>query len=339
MSRPVEGRRILLARRPQGAPAATDFAIETVPLAPPASGEVVLATRWISVDPMIALLIGEAPLGGTIPAMPIGTPIAGAAVSEVLESNAPGLVAGDFVEGRSGWCDHVVVPAAALRKIDPALGASALGALGLPGFSAWIGLDLAGDVAGKTVLVSGAAGAVGMVAGQLAAERGAQVHGFAGSPERCRYLVERLGFAGAIDRRCDDVGAALAALGGIDLYFDNVGGPLIRDVLPHLARQATILVCGLMDDYVGGDAGPGESLPLRAFMAKSLRVIGFNNRDHLDRMPDFEREVAPILRNGSLIEVLNEKPGLEGVIAHMAEMFADDTIGKRVAVLAPDAPR
>lgn len=337
MSAPIEARRIVLARRPQGAPATTDFAIETARLAAPAPGEVLLATRWISVDPMIALLIGEAPLGGSIPPMPIGTPIPGAAVAEVLESNAPGFAAGDFVEGRSGWCDHAVVSAAMLRKTDPSLGASALGALGLPGFSAWIGLELAGNLAGKTVLISGAAGAVGMVAGQLAARRGARVHGFAGSPERCRYLVDRLGFEGAIDRRRDDVDAALAALGGIDLYFDNVGGPLIRGVLPHLARQATVLVCGLMDDYIDADAGPGENLPLRAFMAKSLHVIGFNNRDHLDRMAAFEAEVAPMLRDGTLVEAFNEKPGLEGAIAHMAEMFADDAIGKRVAALAAEA--
>lgn len=319
-------RRIVLAARPSGNAQPDDFRIETIELAEPDEGELLVATQWISVDPMIALLIGEAPLGGTIPALPIGAPIPGAAVSRVLASRASGFAAGDLVEGRSGWQDHAVVAASGMHKIDPRYGREALGVLGLPGFTAWLGLDLAGDLAGKTVLVSGAAGAVGGVAGQLAKRRGARVLGFGGSEERRTWLTEELGFDRALDHRA----AETWELDGIDLYFDNVGGELLQAVLPSLNRNALVLVCGLMSSY-SGQGGASDSALLNAVMAKSLRIAGFNNREHLARFPAFETEMLGLLEAGAIKERYHETVGLEGVIEQMAEMFTSHALGKRIA--------
>ena len=326
--------RIVLARRPAGAPVAADFAIESAPLKELAEGEVLVRTRWISVDPMIALLIGERPLGGAVPSYPVGGPIPGAGIGEVLVSRAADLVPGDLVEGRIGWSDQAVVPAAGLRKVHPGLGAHALSAGGLPGFSAWLGLDMIGDVAGRTVLISGAAGAVGAIVAQLARIRGARTAGFASSAERCAFLEDELGVDVPIDRRSPDIAAQLAALGGIDAYFDNVGGPLLGEVLPHINRQGIVVICGLMNSYTGAPAGPDDSTLLTAIMGRSLRVQGFNNREYLSRLPQFEEEIVTLLRSGQVIDRLNEKAGLQGVIDHMAELFMEGAdVGKRIASL------
>lgn len=326
-------RRVILAHRPSGAPTRGDFAIEPSPLPAVADGEVLLATRFLSVDPMIALLIGEAPLGGTIPSFPVGAAIPGAAVSEVVASRAAGFAPGDWVEGRTGWQDRAVAPAAALRRIAPDMARAALGAAGLSGFTAWLGLDIAGELSGRTVLISGAAGAVGSVAGQIAARRGARVIGLAGSSERRDWLTGELGFDAALDHRSPALRDELAALGGIHVYFDNVGGPLLDAVVPALGRGALILVCGLMSAYVGDAQAPADAALLSAVMAKSLRIVGFNNREHLARFAVFEQEMLPLIAAGAVRECYNETLGLEGAIDHMADMFAGGPIGKRIVRL------
>src|SRR5690606_3919476 len=186
-------------------------------------------------DPMMRIMIDEAPLGGGLPGLPVGTPIPGPAVSEVIETRHPDFKIGDVVEGRTGWREYAVTNGAGLVRVDASLGdhALALGPLGLPGFTAYIGLQLCKPIEGKTILVSGAAGAVGSIVGPLAKAQGARVVGVASGPERCKALLEQLSYDVAIDRSSPDFEAKLGegASEGYDIYFDNVGGPMFGKVL------------------------------------------------------------------------------------------------------------
>ncbi|MET0377988.1 MAG: NADP-dependent oxidoreductase [Spongiibacteraceae bacterium] len=330
----TESRRVVLARRPHGNPVREDFAIEKVAVPAVGEGEVLLATRWISVDPLIAIFISEAPLGGAMPPLPVGALIPGSAVSEVLASRHSAFTPGDFVEGRSGWQEHAVVPAARIRKIDPSLQPEALGILGLAGFTAWCGLKLAGDIAGKTILISGASGAVGSIAGQLANLRGAKVIGIAGSAEKCKHLTETQGFESVINRDDGAVASALSALtNGVDVYFDNVGGELFYQVLPHMKRHGIILICGLMAQYAQKSGEQPTVDILTEIMAKGLSVLGFSNTDFMQDFEQFQTEVAAAYRNQQIKYDQNILTGLAGTIEHMSRMFSGNETGKRLVVI------
>jgi NADPH-dependent curcumin reductase CurA len=328
--------RVALAARPKGRPQRSDFEIDTVALPPPAAGEVAVQVRYLSVDPMLALLMGPKPLGGAAPSIPLGSTIPGAATGVVIASNDLRFAPGDAVEGRLGWQQQAIVPATILRKIDPALMVESLGVLGLPGFTAWVGLRLVGDLAGRTVLISGASGAVGSVAGQLARRAGARVVGIAGDARKCRHLVERLGFSAAVDRSAADFGSRLASAceGGADVYFDNVGGGLFFTAMPAMRRGATVLICGLMSEYADQVEQGSRTAVLTEVMARGLRLIGFSNRDHLAEFPAFEAELVPIVKAGRVVIEHDLRHGLEGAVEHMATLFEGAAGGKRLVSLA-----
>jgi NADPH-dependent curcumin reductase CurA len=334
----VTGREVRLAKRPNGAPRPTDFEVVTVETPAPSAGQVLLKTRWISVDPMIRIAIDANPLGGGVKPLPIGAAPPGPAVAEVIASAHPDYKVGDIVQGRLGWRDHLLSDGAGLQRVDPGMAPLShfLGVLGLPGFSAYVGLKVCGELGpGQTVLVSGAAGAVGSLFGPLAKLTGADVVGIASGEARCRALTETLSYDRAVDRAAPDFEARLAAAvpSGVDLYFENVGGPMFDQVLPLLNLHGRVTICGLMAQYVDDGEHPGpDRLPgvLERMMARGLTLRAFRNGDFPQLREPFLAEVGALLREGKLAIPEHVTEGIENVPAAFCRLFSDTVVGKSV---------
>ncbi|WP_062985391.1 NADP-dependent oxidoreductase [Nocardia anaemiae] len=295
----VESTRIVLASRPEGAPTAANFRIETAALPEPGEGEVLLRTLYLSLDPymrgrMSAAKSYAAPVA-------IGDVMVGGTVAEVLESRDPSIAKGDVVQAYSGWQTHQVAAASGLRKLDPdkAPISTALGVLGMPGFTAYSGLlQIGRPKAGETLVVAAASGPVGSAVGQIARIKGVRAVGIAGGPEKCAYVREELGFDAAIDHRAPDFADQLRAAvpDGIDIYFENVGGAVADAVYPLLNIYGRVPVCGLIANYnvTGAPEGP-DRLPgfYGRILTKSLTVRGFIQSEFVREMyKDFLREMS-----------------------------------------------
>jgi NADPH-dependent curcumin reductase CurA len=338
-------RAIHLAARPQGSPAASDFSIDAVDLPELHDGQIELALRWLSLDPLIRIKIDAAPLGGSIAPMPIGDLMGGPAVAEVTASRNPGFAKGDLVEGRLPWQEVSLSDGKALRKVDPNLAppSTALGVLGLPGFTAYVGLRLVPDVpAGSTLLVSGAAGAVGSIVGQLGKQRGLRVVGLASSAAKRAYLTDKLGFDVAIDRTAPDLKEQLAAAapGGYDIYFDNVGGDLFPLALSHMTYGGQVLICGLMANYGDGGLAATDRLPetLLAIMARSLTVKAYGALFYIRTMDaDFRREMGDLVRSGQVQLAEHIVDGFDAVPEAFSAVFRTGHVGKALIRIAPGA--
>src|SRR5439155_8449516 len=233
----------------------------------------------------------------------IGDVIAGRAVGQLVRSNDPAFRTGDYAAGGYGWQLYSAVPASGLRKLDPAEApiSTALGVLGMPGMTAYIGLsDIGQPKAGETVVVSAASGAVGAVAGQLAQKSGARVVGIAGGADKCRYVREELGFDAAVDHRSADLGAALdsACPNGIDVYFENVGGAVQQAVFLRLNDFGRVVMCGMISEYNDREPRPGPNLG--AVVRKRLKIQGFIVSDQRHRQAEFRATVAPLVKSGRL---------------------------------------
>jgi NADPH-dependent curcumin reductase CurA len=328
-------RAIRLAARPQGSPAATDFRIQVVDLPELVDGQVELALRWLSLDPLVRIRIDAAPLGGNIAPVPIGSTMVGPAVCEVTRSRNPAFAVGDLVEGRLPWQETSLSNGSGLKKIDPTIAApsTALGVLGLPGFTAYVGLRLVPDVpSGGALLISGASGAVGSIVGQLGKQRGLRVVGLASSPKKRAYLVDELGFDVALDRNAPDLQQQLqaAAPGGFDIYFDNVGGELFPLALSAMKYAGQVLICGLMANY-GGGGGPKDRLPeaLLAIMARSLTVKAYGSLFYQASMDaDFRREVGDLVKAGRLRLAEHVVQGFDAVPEAFCAVFRTSHVGK-----------
>ncbi|GGA36887.1 MDR family NADP-dependent oxidoreductase [Sphingomonas psychrolutea] len=331
------GQRVVLRHYPQGAMRASNFAIEDQVVLVPGDGEFLVRALYVSVDPMLRLFIDPAPLGGKMPPMPLGTTIPGPAVGEIVQSNHPEFSVGTIVEGRFGWQHHAVSNGAGVQRVNPKLGGpeNALGIGGLPGFTAYVGLNVAGGVkSGQTFLVSGAAGAVGSAAGALIHARGGRVVGIAGGEAKCRYLVDQIGYDVAVDRHAPDFMEQLAKAlpTGADVYFDNVGGPLLASVVPLLARGGLVLICGLMAQYQGDAESGVDHLPdvLRAVMFNSLRFQGFTQVGRDALRPAFEAELAELVASGRMKVAMHIEDGIERLPHAMAGLFDNSVTGKVV---------
>jgi NADPH-dependent curcumin reductase len=331
------GQRVVLRHHPHGAMRASDFGVEDLTVPAICDGEFLVRALYVSVDPMLRLFIDPAPLGGKMPPMPLGTTIPGPAVGEVIESRHPDFAVGTIVEGRFGWQHFAVSNGAGVRRVNPKLGGpeNALGIGGLPGFTAYVGLAVAGGVtANQTFLISGAAGAVGSSAGALIHARGGRAVGIAGGEAKCRYLVEQIGYDAAIDRHAPDFLAQLAAAlpGGADVYFDNVGGPLLASVVPLMARGGLVLICGLMAQYQGEAATSVDHLPdvLRAVMFNSLRIQGFTQVGQDALRPAFEAELVDLVASGRMKVAMHIEHGIERLPQAMAGLFDNSVTGKVV---------
>jgi NADPH-dependent curcumin reductase CurA len=270
-------RQIVLRRRPVGMPRPDDFDLVEAPLPAPKDGEILSRTIYLSLDPYMRGRISGAK--SYAQSVELGQVIVGATVGLVLESKHPGLAKGDIVQGYDGWQSHAVAKGATVRKLDPeqAPVSTALGVLGMPGMTAYVGLlDIGQPKAGETVVVSAASGAVGSAVGQVAKIKGARAVGIAGSQDKCDYVVRELGFDACVNYRKGDLFASLeeACPSGIDVYFENVGGDVLRAVMPLLNMNARIPLCGLISEYNATESMPGPNLRPLLFEKAPEAFIG-----------------------------------------------------------------
>jgi len=293
---------VRLAARPSGLPRPADWSLTTEDVPDPGPGEFVVAISHLSIDPAMRGWMDARP--SYIPPVEIGAVMRAVGVGRVTASGHPGFAVGDEVTGVFGVQEYAVSDGRGVMKIDTSLAppVTYLGALGMTGFTAYFGLLDTGKLkAGDTVVVSGAAGAVGSVAGQIAKIKGCRVIGIAGGPEKCRWLTDELGFDAAIDYRAGNVRKALRenAPGGIDVYFDNVGGEILDDVLTCLARGARIVICGAISQYNETQVrGPANYLMLLVARASMTGMLVF---DYADRYPEAMAEMAGWYKAGRLV--------------------------------------
>jgi NADPH-dependent curcumin reductase CurA len=274
-------RQIVLAARPKGKPLLTDFRLEDAPVPMPSSGQILLEVHYLSLDPYMRGLMDDRKSYAR--PLQVGDVMRGEAVARVIASMSPDYSQGDIVLAQTGWRTHSLSDGAGLRKLDPhaAPVTTALGVLGMPGFTAYSGLRFVGKPQpGETVVVAAASGPVGSLVGQLAKLAGAKAIGIAGGPKKCAFVKGELGFDSAIDHRAADFPAQLTAAcpNGIDVYFESVGGAIWQAVLPLLNNFARVPVCGLIAQYNG--VGPGDgtdrlSATMREILSKSLTLRGF----------------------------------------------------------------
>jgi NADPH-dependent curcumin reductase len=303
----THNRRIVLKSRPQGAPTAGNFRIESGPVPTPSAGQVLLRTLYLSLDPYMRGRMSDGPSYAAPVA--IDDVMVGSTVSRVEASLNNDFKIGDLVLAASGWQDYALSDGKGLMALsaeDPHP-SRALGVLGMPGFTAYMGLlDIGRPVAGETVVVAAASGAVGSVVGQIARIKGCTVVGIAGGEEKCRYVIDELGFDSCIDHRAGDLPAQLAAAcpEGIDVYFENVGGAVFDAVLPLLNTRARIPVCGLIAGYNATELPPGpDRLGLLAgtLLRKRIRMQGFIIfDDYASRWSEFASAMSEWLAQGRI---------------------------------------
>ena len=339
-------RRVLLKSRPVGEPKPTDFEIAEAPAPSPADGEVLCRTIWLSLDPYMRGRMND--VKSYAAPVEIGGVMVGGTVSEVIESKHPGFAPGDFVLGYGGWQTHHVARVTARPgpfgplKLDPKTApiSTALGVLGMPGMTAYVGLlDIGQPKPGETVVVSAAAGAVGSAVGQMAKLKGARAVGVAGSPEKCAYVVKELGFDACVSYRSPDLFGALKAEcpNGIDVYFDNVGGDVLKAVLRQVNPFARIPLCGHIAQYSATELPPGPNLGVVVGMR--VKIQGFIVSDHADRLGDFLREASAWVRDGRLKYHEDVADGLENAPQAFIGLLRGKNLGKQLVRVAPDPTR
>ena len=328
--------RIVLAARPVGLPQATDFRLEEVPVPEPADGQVLIRTAYLSVDPYMR---GRMNAGASYaPGVEVGAVMVGGAVGEVVASRCPGFAPGDVAQAQIGWQEFGVAAGDEARKVDPDLApiSTALGVLGMPGLTAYLGLlDVGRPEAGETVVVSAAAGAVGSLVGQLACLHGCRAVGIAGTDAKVDHVVGDLGFDGAFNYRTTDHRAELQRLcpDGVDVYFDNVGGPLSDVVWDAMNVGGRISVCGQISQYNLTAPDPGPRLTW-LFIVKRLTMRGFLVFDFAERYGEALTAMAGWLRSGQLAYREDVVEGLEQAPAAFIGMLRGDNTGKRLVRVA-----
>jgi NADPH-dependent curcumin reductase len=323
---------VRLAARPVGLPEPSDWSFTEEPVGEPGDGEVLVKVRYLSLDPAMRGWMNEG--RSYIPPVGIGEVMRAFAAGEVIASNDPDHVPGEHVAGLLGVQEYAVANAKAVFKIDTDIAPLPvyLGALGMPGVTAYFGLlDVGRPEAGNTVVVSGAAGAVGGLVGQIAKLKGCHVVGIAGGAEKCRYVVEELGFDAAIDYKAEDIGAALGehCPHGIDVYFDNVGGEILDAALARLARFARVVLCGAISQYnaTGAMKGPSNYM---ALLLNHASMTGFVMSDYLDRYNEAVRQLASWLTAGELVALEDVAVGLENFPDTLLRLFRGQNLGKLV---------
>jgi NADPH-dependent curcumin reductase len=334
-------RRIVLARRPVGAPTLDCFRLEEGPVPAAGPGEVLLETLYLSLDPYMRGRMSDGP--SYAEPVAVGGTMVGGTVNRVLVSNVAGYAPGDVVMGYAGWQTHAVVapgasPTSALVKLDPAVAPPSwsLGVLGMPGLTAYVGLlDLGQPQPGNTVVVASATGPVGATVGQIAKLKGCRVVGIAGGADKCDYAVKELGFDACLDHHRDDLATALKAAcpQGIDVYFENVGGKVLQAVLPLLTVGARVPVCGVIAWYNLTQLPDGPDLSpvlMRNILTKRVKVQGFIVSDHYDRLGAFHRDMAGWVRSGQVKYREDLRLGLDAAPAAFLGLLEGRNFGKVV---------
>jgi NADPH-dependent curcumin reductase CurA len=333
-------KQVLLASRPQGEPSVANFRIVDAPLPPLSEGQVRVRHHFLSLDPYMRGRMNEGK--SYAQPQPLGQVMIGGTVGEVVESRHPGYQAGDKVVGMGGWQQYSVVDGSQpglLRKVDTShIPLSAyLGAVGMPGVTAWYGLvKLCAPKAGETVAVSAASGAVGSVVGQLAKARGCRAVGIAGGPDKCRYVVEELGFDACVDYKLHATPKALATAlsdacpDGIDGYFENVGGAVLDAVMLRMNAFGRMAFCGMISGY------NGEPIPMlypQLILQSRLRIEGFIVSEHMEVWPEALKELGTAVATGKLKYRESVAHGIESAPEAFLGLLKGKNFGKQLVKL------
>lgn len=336
-------RKIILNSRPVGEPTPENFCLEESAVPVPADDQVLLRTLYLSLDPYMRGRMSDAP--SYAPPVEVGAEMIGGTVSRVERSLHPDYQTGDLVLSFNGWQDYAVSDGTGLTKLHPSMPqpSLALGALGMPGFTAYMGLlDIGQPKTGETVVVAAASGAVGSVVGQIAKLKGCRVIGIAGGPQKCRWAIDGLGFDACIDHHGADFNQRLATAcpNGIDVYFENVGGKVFDAVLPLLNPAARIPVCGLIAHYneTALPAGPDRlGLLTRTLLTKRVRMQGFIIfDDYGHRYGEFYNQMSTWLNEGKIIFREDIVDGLENAPQAFIGLLQGKNFGKLVIRVAKD---
>lgn len=340
-----QNQRIILADRPEGMPDENHLKLESAPVPEPAEGQVLLKTIYLSLDPYMRGRMSAA--RSYAQAGEIGDVMEGGTVSQVVSSKNPDWQEGDLVLAHSGWQTYALSDGKRLRRLDPdnAPISTAVGVLGMPGFTAYVGLlELGQPKAGETVVVSAASGAVGQVVGQIAKIKGARVVGIAGADDKCAYIVDELGFDATVNYRDDDFTEQLKAAcpNGIDVYFENVGGKVLNAVIGLLNDFSRMPVCGLIAHYNDTElpAGP-DQLPrlMQTVLTRRVMMRGFIQFDFAPRFPDFLRDMSGWIRSGEVKYREDIVEGLENAVSAFQGLLTGRNRGKLLVQVSPDPTR
>lgn len=338
-------RQIVLAARPVGAPKDSDFSLIETPVPSPEPGQILVRVIYLSLDPYMRGRLNAGPSYAA--PVEIGGVITGRTVSQVVESRLAGYAPGDFVFCDTvGWQEYGLIDAGALglRKLDPKFApiSTALGVLGMPGFTAWYGLlELGAPKPGETVVVSAATGAVGSLAGQIAKIKGCRAVGIAGSPEKCAFAVRELGYDACVSH----LGAALpadlreACPKGVDVYFENVGGKVFEAVFPQMNNFSRLVLCGQISGYnaLTPPEGPNKApLVMMGMIGKRMRASGFVIGDHRDRFEAFLQEAGGWLREGKIRHREDIAMGLENAVSAFQGLLEGHNFGKQLVQISED---
>jgi NADPH-dependent curcumin reductase CurA len=331
--------RIVLAQRPQGRPRPEDFRIETAAVPEPSDGEVLLQVLYLSLDPYMRGRMNDA--RSYAKPVEIGAVMEGGTVARVVKSSLAGFEEGDVVLSHSGWQRFALSDGTGLRKLDPSAApvTTALGVLGMPGFTAYSGLLTIGQPKpGETVVVAAASGAVGSAVGQIARIKGARAVGIAGGAEKCAFVRHELGFDAVVDHRAGDFAEQLKAAcpNGIDVYFENVGGPVWDAVFPLLNDFARVPVCGLIAQYNTVPQSGVDRLPalMQQVLQRSLTIRGFIQREFVDQRPAFYRDMAEWIASGRVRYREDVVDGLENAPEAFIGLLEGRNFGKLIVRVA-----
>ncbi|MBM4363826.1 MAG: NADP-dependent oxidoreductase [Deltaproteobacteria bacterium] len=331
----TSNRRIVLASRPDGEPTAECFRLETAPVPVPGPGQLLVKNEFLSIDPYMRGRMSDR--ASYARPVAIGEVMVGGTVGRVVESRAESFAPGDAVVGYGGWQEHSIldVQDRQVMKVDDTLPLStALGVRGMPGVTAYFGLYKLGEPRrGETLVVSAAAGAVGSAVGQLAKLAGCRVVGVAGGPEKCRYVVEELGFDAAVDHRTPGLGAALRAAcpQGIDVYFENVGGKVLEAVAPLLNPRARVPICGFVSQY--NEAEPVTPFTVLGALSPQPFHRFFLVWEWPEEYPAAVQQLTEWLREGKLRYREDVARGLESAPRALSGVLRGENFGKQVVAL------
>ena len=341
----MTGRAFRLRSRPAGRPTTDHLELVEEPVPVHGDGEALVRTLLISLDPASRLWMSD--IRGYRPPVPVGAVMDGIAIGEVTASRRDDLRPGDLVRGRLGWQEHCLLAAGDRVEVlpdplDVPLPAY-LGVLGHTGLTAYVGLEIGRPAPGETLVVSAAAGAVGSVAGQLATARGARVVGIAGGPEKCRHVVDDLGFAACVDRHGAEWRAELDAAtpDGVDVDFENAGGELMDEVLMRLNVGARVVLCGMISqyDHSSGAAGGWQGQRnIHQLLMRRATMRGFIVSDHPELLEAGREELAGLLRDGRLRHEETIVDGFEQLPAALHRLFSGESTGKVLVRVAEPAP-
>ena len=328
----TENRYWRLNKRPEGEDVASALSLETETITDIAEGEVLVKNAYLSMDAGTRMWMTERE-DGYQPPLELGTKMVGLGLGHVVQSRNADYAEGDLVRGFGQWAEYAVIEpeSAGLVKVDANISdiKQHFGVLGLNGWTALWGLkETAGVKAGDNVVVSAAAGATGVLACQIAKILGANVYGLAGGPDKCRWLEEELGITKAIDYKNDDIAAELAKVdGGINAYFDNVGGPILDAVLPNMAHYGRVAICGLLAQYKGDGRGQGPE-NFDKILMKRLRIEGFFCPDFMDQGDKLTAQLKEWLDQGLIDTPFDVTDGVENVLSAYDKLFSGGNIGK-----------